>query len=133
MINAALALLVAALAYGQEPKAAPPSDTPLPPTVVRSGGAFTFPERALARGVEFGVATLDCEITPSGALTDCRVVSEDPVGFGFGQAALSGVLNSRISPETAARTAPETRSSFRIVFRLPDPDSVPQQPNNNSQ
>ncbi|NUN67777.1 energy transducer TonB [Pseudanabaena biceps] len=48
--------------------------------------ARAYPESALSRGVS-GSATLNCVVTASGAITDCRVIAETPVGQGFGRAA----------------------------------------------
>jgi len=45
------------------------------------------PEHAYRIGVR-GVAVLDCKTTPDGALSDCLVANEYPMGFGFGDAAL---------------------------------------------
>lgn len=48
--------------------------------------ARACPERALSRGVS-GSATLNCVVTASGAVTDCQIIAETPVGQGFGRAA----------------------------------------------
>ncbi|WP_291834140.1 TonB family protein [Brevundimonas sp.] len=59
-----------------------------------------FPERASARGIESGRVTLQCTVQPNGSLSNCSVVSEDPAGAGFGQAALAAARRSRVSPRT---------------------------------
>jgi TonB family protein len=46
-----------------------------------------FPLRARADRVS-GRATIDCAVTRGGGLSDCRVASESPAGYGFGDAAL---------------------------------------------
>lgn len=47
-----------------------------------------FPTKALEKGLD-GEATISCKISPQGALFDCVVVSEEPAGVGFGQAAIA--------------------------------------------
>jgi TonB family protein len=47
-----------------------------------------YPSGARARGLG-GSALLDCGVNGAGALQDCRVKAESPVGEGFGDAALS--------------------------------------------
>lgn len=44
-----------------------------------------YPERAIRARVS-GMAEMDCEILSNGGLSDCRVVSEDPSGYGIGAA-----------------------------------------------
>ncbi|MET3663891.1 energy transducer TonB [Caulobacter sp. 1776] len=46
-----------------------------------------------------GTAALDCKAGPAGKLVDCVIAQEDPVGQGFGQAALSLVGYERIKTE----------------------------------
>ncbi len=49
--------------------------------------AEAYPARAQRSGLS-GTAMVNCVIAPQGALDDCRVVSEDPPGWGFGEASL---------------------------------------------
>jgi protein TonB len=42
-----------------------------------------------AGNANLGVATISCRITVEGCLRDCAVISERPLGEGFGDAALS--------------------------------------------
>jgi protein TonB len=46
-----------------------------------------YPERAQRRG-QMGKARIRCIVSDADVLTDCRVVSEEPTGFGFGEATL---------------------------------------------
>lgn len=46
-----------------------------------------FPEKAIAAKVLEGRAVLDCLIQPTGKLGRCKVNSESPSGFGFGESA----------------------------------------------
>lgn len=61
--------------------------------------ARAYPERALRRDIE-GQATLACRVTAQGAVADCRVVSESPDAYGFGDAALKLTRYFRMSPQT---------------------------------
>ncbi|RYF93754.1 MAG: TonB family protein [Caulobacteraceae bacterium] len=47
-----------------------------------------FPELAMRKGVG-GKTTLDCEITAEGIMRRCWVISESPLGYGFGEAGVS--------------------------------------------
>lgn len=49
---------------------------------------WAFPPRAMAQNIG-GKATIECEVTIQGALKDCEVVSEEPAGYGFGEAVLA--------------------------------------------
>jgi TonB family protein len=46
-----------------------------------------YPEGAQKKDLE-GRATVRCQVTAGGKLAECAVVAEDPVGEGFGEAAL---------------------------------------------
>lgn len=80
-----------------------------------------FPERALARGVHEGRASVSCGILPTGSLTDCRVELEDPVGAGFGAAAIEGALaTGRLAPDTVTGAAPNARARWTVRFSAPE-------------
>jgi TonB family protein len=84
----------------------PPAPANLPPitspTWAESPTAADFaryyPAEALTRGVA-GQATLDCIVAASGHLS-CTVVSEEPSGRHFGEAALRVSRHFRMAPET---------------------------------
>lgn len=84
-----------------------------------------YPERAAARGID-AIATvrLSCALMPSGSLTDCRVVGEDPVGMGFGSAALSAARRSRVTPATVDGAAVGARVEWNVRFRPPPPEPL---------
>lgn len=85
------------------------STTSAPPGVIRSPNWVSrpsaaqmeraYPVRALEEGLG-GRVTIQCAVTVSGALTGCSVVSETPLGKGFGQAALRLSKYFRMSPKT---------------------------------
>lgn len=47
-----------------------------------------FPDAASKAGVLKAKAVMDCRVTAVGALADCQPISEDPAGYGLGQAIL---------------------------------------------
>lgn len=86
--------------------AAPPS----PPAPIYLNAAFVeqpngrdfarlYPRRALERGVG-GRVVLDCTVAATGRLS-CAVGSEDPTGWGFGEASLRAAQQFRVAPATA--------------------------------
>jgi protein TonB len=65
-------------------------------------------------------------VTVLGGLRDCRVTSEDPPGYGFGDAALSMATTFRMTPGRRAGRPVESEVRFPIRFRYPeDRPSVP--------
>ncbi|MDI6624811.1 MAG: energy transducer TonB, partial [Brevundimonas sp.] len=79
-----------------------------------------FPERAISRGIEAGTVQLVCTVSPNGSATNCSIVSEDPSGAGFGQAAVRSMSRARFSPRTVDGVAEGGRARFTIRFRLAD-------------
>lgn len=87
----------------------PPQPTPAPDPVIRNPTwlskpgaeemARYYPDRALRLGVS-GVATISCQVTATGSVTACRVISETPDNMGFGAAALKLARFFRMSPQT---------------------------------
>ena len=72
-----------------------------------------YPAQAAAAGLD-GEATLQCNINPQIVLRNCRLKSENPAGFGFGEAALRLAKLSRPNPRAqlpARRGAP-----MRFIF-----------------
>lgn len=60
--------------------------------------ALVFPKAATARGLSQGRGIIDCLVTATGALTDCKPVSEEPADLGFGQAALAAADYMTMNP-----------------------------------
>ena len=83
--------------------------------------AWVYPERA--QRLELGgKAVIACDVNTQGALTGCRVVSEDPPGEGFGDAALKLAKQFQMTPSRdpdhlATVTIP-------IVFKVPESETL---------
>jgi hypothetical protein len=95
-----------------------------PPKVASDPTAIFYPAAALAAGVR-GSADLSCARSKTGALADCKLVSENPQGEGFGDAALalaSHSLGSSQPPDAAAQLPSTTRFEFSLSPPRIDPD-----------
>lgn len=75
-----------------------------------------YPSRALERGME-GEAVLDCLVGTSGALS-CTVVTESPMNWGFGAAAIRIAEDHRMVPATRNGQAVEGRYRMRVPFEM---------------
>jgi len=72
-----------------------------------------YPRNAQNRNVE-GRAVIDCAVTDAGTLSDCKMVSEQPSSFGFGDAALSMSCRFKVKPGST----PNGRVTLPLDFRL---------------
>lgn len=57
-----------------------------------------YPAGAKAASIA-GTAKVTCNVSEAGDLVDCKVLSESPVGYGFGEAGLSMTKLFKLSPE----------------------------------
>jgi TonB family protein len=90
--------------------------------------AQLFPPAAAKAGVRKGSATLECGVRHDGTLRDCGVVSEEPSGLGFGDAALTIAGVMAMNPWTA-QGDPVDGARIRLPIRLELPASAtPAQP-----
>lgn len=84
-----------------------------------------YPTEAWKAGLE-GSATITCRLTPLGATRDCVLVSEMPVGGGFGQAALN--IAAAVAADSHLTLTPEQADapkSMTINFKLSPPSISP--------
>ena len=105
-------LCLALLALAGAPAAAEPkAEQPRSPgeirfeeanRAVKEGRIRYFPLKALEPGVS-GRATLNCLVEADGWFTDCRVESEDPIGYDFGATALTMAPLFKANPAAAGQ------------------------------
>ena len=73
------------------PELVPPRHCPGPPPTPgdakSKGPARYYPERAMRANLS-GKVVMDCLVLTGGTLADCKLVSETPEGYGFGESAL---------------------------------------------
>ncbi|KQV55142.1 MULTISPECIES: TonB family protein [unclassified Caulobacter] len=111
----AASLSTAVLAQNDDDDEAPKGWRPnfvvhVPPSKMKAA----FPKGATMTGK----AVLGCVAAKDGRLSDCKVVREDPVGQGFGEAALSVVGYERIAPKDGTGASVEgrpVRTSFEFL------------------
>lgn len=75
-----------------------------------------------------GKVKLECLITAKGAVEDCRVVSEDPPGQGFGAAALGLTPLFVFTPAIRAGAPVAAQGVLPIDFRSAEPGGLPDPP-----
>lgn len=120
--GAALLLIAAA------PVLAPGTEADRDPGwLVKPDGAMVarfYPERAQRMEGE-GRAALVCTVALDTRLHDCRVQSESPTGYGFGEAALKMADEMRMAP--AIRNGVPVKALVRVplAFVMPQPEPPP--------
>lgn len=123
---ATLQLVNADIPFTFHNPAGPPKTQDIEPQWTRmlttAGAARVFPAAARAAKVTAGIGRVDCAGTASGALTDCKVVGEEPAGLGFGEAAVAAAGQIAMNPWTAAGEPVEGRRiTIPIQLKLQDP------------
>lgn len=83
-----------------------------------------WPTEALRKGIS-GEATLDCLVNTEGALFDCLVQSETPLGMHFGEAALALTPQFLMIPAELAGHAVVSEAHIPINFKTSGPRNVP--------
>jgi TonB family protein len=77
-----------------------------------------YPREALAQGIS-GRATVECEIITGGQLDHCRVVTEDPEGKGFGDAAIQLAFEHTVRPDANGYMPVGRRVDLPVQFTPP--------------
>jgi TonB family protein len=73
-----------------------------------------YPNRALNNRIQ-GNATFECAVGIDGRLTSCIILSETPVGYGFGEATLAISREFRLAPQTSDGTPTEGARVRRTI------------------
>ena len=92
LLASALLTSSAAAADQSAPAAAPPAP---------SCGSPIYDANHGCKVLESGSAKLQCLVMADGSLTSCKVVSEDPPGKGFGEAALHMAVTQKVKADPA--------------------------------
>lgn len=79
--------------------------------------AGDYPVQALQLGLS-GRVVVRCTARSDGAPVNCQVVSEDPAGYGFGEAAVRIVERGRLAPLTIDGAATNATFQVTIPFTL---------------
>lgn len=124
--NLGLLAFCAVAAAGMAEAQARPDDAP--PKITRPDwkrkptGAImdsVMPKLAVERGVD-GKATLECFVNELGLLRNCKVLSEEPAGYGFGGAALAMAPFFQMTPLLSdGRPVAGGTVTIPIVWKLP--------------
>jgi hypothetical protein len=93
-------------------------------TVSPSGGAKLFPAAAAKAGLRAGSAKVACTVAQDGTLKACSVVSEDPAGMGFGDAALVIASVMQMNP-WSAEGSPVDGAHIVLPIKLVLPQDAP--------
>jgi len=108
---AAAVLLVAGSAGASHPPTVPGPDM--------SRLRQYYPASALQEGIS-GLVVLDCAVVRNGRVADCRVVREQPIGWGFGAASVRAA-EATFRHRARAGETPGTRVRFPMRWKSPRP------------
>ena len=121
-ILAVLLMQGAAPAPKPSPSAARPSVSTAPDWARKPNAddlAELYPKAAVDAHIE-GRATIHCMVTAAGELAGCKVLAEEPVGSGFGDAALALAAKFKMKPQTRDGTPVDGgQINIPISFKLP--------------
>ena len=97
----------------------------IPGLLLLSAGCATV-EAPVVLAEGEGLVRVECVAQDDGRLTDCKVLSEQPVGQGFGEAALRAVRQTRLSGDVYR--GPRAKVQYSIRFRPEEPAALDVQP-----
>jgi hypothetical protein len=83
-----------------------------------------YPDRAERMGID-GRASIRCHVGQDSSLSLCEVIAEEPLDFGFGQAALDMVAAGLFQMRVAGAVAPNTTVVLPIAFSIARPAATP--------
>jgi TonB family protein len=129
MLRVLLTAMAALFLIGAAPVMAPGTEADRAPDwLIKPDGALVarfYPIKAQREGVEGG-ATILCVVGLDTRLNSCRVVFEDPPGYGFGAAALDIAGEMRMAPTIRNGLPQESSVRVPLVFRMPEsPPTAP--------
>jgi TonB family protein len=103
-----------------EPVAAPQTRTITNPSWTQAPMP-SYPAAALEQGSFGGQVDLSCTVEANGGVSGCTILAEDPVGAGYGSAALQAAAAARLSPRSVEGAAVGGTVRFSIRFtRAPE-------------
>jgi hypothetical protein len=82
-----------------------------------------YPPEALAKGVA-GEASLDCDVDAHFRLIKCKVLSEKPEGYGFGEAALKVAASIPGNPRVTVERKWQRVGGPQVFRFTPNPPSI---------
>lgn len=86
--------------------------------LLTTNGDLIYPTKA-RRNRKDGYAELSFSVTEKGTVTDAKILSEDPPGFGFGEAAVATVERWSYKPEIKEGVAVARKGiRMRLTFKL---------------
>jgi protein TonB len=97
---------------------APSSDRDAMSLLITTNGDLVYPNRARSAGKE-GYAVIEYTVSQTGQVVDPQVISEDPPGWGFGDAAIKTVLRWRYQPKIVdGKPVARPGIRMRLAFKL---------------
>ena len=71
-----------------------------------------------------GLVRVECVAQEDGRFTDCKILSEQPVGLGFGEAALRAAGQARVDTDVIRNSPRGSKIQFNMRFRLDEPAAL---------
>jgi len=86
---------------------------------------WAYPPKAAAIQ-QTGKVMMRCQIDAEGKVTDCKVLSETPADFGFGEAAVSLKTQMEFTPESRCGKPTPSEVTIPITFTAPERPATPE-------
>lgn len=78
------------------------------------GASLIIGASACATTSGSGIVVLECAVAGNGSISDCRVVSETPMGEGFSELALEAAERSTLPPDAVSVGNGRVRYTIRL-------------------